>query len=309
MIFFFLFKDNLVALNFKYDFWHMTATAGSDVVNLDVNFSMTFPLTFKGPYISNNTANVVFPNGQAFVAYPHRPMTLHSPTENSLAVLNHKILEATLTGPKCEIRRGHQTCLSINRLWHELCDMLRRLVEPQLLDIMIVQFRNEKVSNHGSIPITIDSFADDLAIVSFGLSRKKLEDNTNKILSLVNSKLFELNLSIANHKTVSVVFRCPFIQGRGFRGSTTFRRNPILKIGSNSIHISKSYKYLGVNIDNRLSWTPHINSIKDKILWISSNFYRVSKNFNHQHISLMKLWYTSVVQPIISYGAGVWGGS
>ncbi|GFU16112.1 hypothetical protein TNCV_3452101 [Trichonephila clavipes] len=76
------------------------------------------------------------------------------------------------------------------------------------------------------------------------------------------------------------------------------------KIGSNSILISKSYKYLGVNIDNRLSWTPHINSIKDKILWISSNFYRVSKNFNHQHISLMKLWYTSVVQPIISYGAG-----
>ncbi|GFW48856.1 hypothetical protein TNCV_3900541 [Trichonephila clavipes] len=26
----------------------------------------------------------------------------------------------------------------------------------QLLDIMSVQFRNEKVSNHGSIPITID---------------------------------------------------------------------------------------------------------------------------------------------------------
>ncbi|GFW89733.1 transposable element Tcb1 transposase [Trichonephila clavipes] len=30
------------------------------------------------------------------------------------------------------------------------------LLEPQLLDIMIVQFRNEKVSNHGSVPITID---------------------------------------------------------------------------------------------------------------------------------------------------------
>ncbi|GFX46775.1 hypothetical protein TNCV_4039231 [Trichonephila clavipes] len=30
------------------------------------------------------------------------------------------------------------------------------LVRYQLLDIMIVQFRNEKVSNHGSIPITID---------------------------------------------------------------------------------------------------------------------------------------------------------
>ncbi|GFV58306.1 uncharacterized protein TNCV_558681 [Trichonephila clavipes] len=82
-------------------------------------------------------------------------MTLHSPTENSLAVLNHKILEANSQVQKVKLG-GHQTCLSINQLWHELCDMLRRLVEPQLLDIMIVQFRNEKVSNHGSIPITID---------------------------------------------------------------------------------------------------------------------------------------------------------
>ncbi|GFT31594.1 hypothetical protein TNCV_5064841 [Trichonephila clavipes] len=31
-----------------------------------------------------------------------------------------------------------------------------KLNTMKLLDIMIVQFRNEKVSNHGSIPITID---------------------------------------------------------------------------------------------------------------------------------------------------------
>ncbi|GFW17654.1 hypothetical protein TNCV_2652111 [Trichonephila clavipes] len=75
-------------------------------------------------------------------------MTLHSPTENSLAVLNHKILEANSQVQNGKLG-GHQTCLSINRLWHVL-------LKPQLLDIMIVQFRNEKVSNHGSIPITID---------------------------------------------------------------------------------------------------------------------------------------------------------
>ncbi|GFS78963.1 uncharacterized protein TNCV_4342011 [Trichonephila clavipes] len=57
----------------------------------------------------------------------HRPMTLHSPTENSLAVLNHKILEANSQVQNVKLG-GHQTCLSINRLWHELCDMLRRLV-------------------------------------------------------------------------------------------------------------------------------------------------------------------------------------
>ncbi|GFT52378.1 hypothetical protein TNCV_502141 [Trichonephila clavipes] len=57
---------------------------------------------------------------------------------------------------KTGIRSGHQTCLSINRLWNELCDILRRLLEPQLPDIMIVQFRNEKLVITGSIPITID---------------------------------------------------------------------------------------------------------------------------------------------------------
>ncbi|GFT66240.1 hypothetical protein TNCV_650681 [Trichonephila clavipes] len=75
-------------------------------------------------------------------------MTLHSPTENSLVVLNHKILGGQFTGPKREIRRSPN--VSFNK------SIMARQLEPQLLDIMIVQFRNEKVSNHGSIPITID---------------------------------------------------------------------------------------------------------------------------------------------------------
>ncbi|GFT30068.1 uncharacterized protein TNCV_715311 [Trichonephila clavipes] len=116
--------DNLVALHSKYDFWHRTATAGSDVVQSGRPIFDDF-FQHLWPYIGNNTANVVF--RQAFVAYPHRPMTLHSPTENSLAVLNHKILEANSQVQNVKLG-GHRTCLSINRLWHELCDMLRRLV-------------------------------------------------------------------------------------------------------------------------------------------------------------------------------------
>ncbi|GFX51374.1 uncharacterized protein TNCV_3103071 [Trichonephila clavipes] len=49
------------------------------------------------------------------------------PHKNSLAVLNHKILEANSQVQNVKLG-GHQTSLSINRLWHELCDMLRRLV-------------------------------------------------------------------------------------------------------------------------------------------------------------------------------------
>ncbi|GFV85438.1 uncharacterized protein TNCV_3772621 [Trichonephila clavipes] len=103
-----------------------TATAGSDVVQPGRPIFDDFFQHLK-PYIGNNTANVVIPNGQAFVAYPHRPMTLHSPTKNSLALLNRKILEANSQVQNVKLG-GHQTCLSINRLWYELCEMLRRLV-------------------------------------------------------------------------------------------------------------------------------------------------------------------------------------
>ncbi|GFU99099.1 uncharacterized protein TNCV_1228131 [Trichonephila clavipes] len=71
-------------------------------------------------------------------------MTLHSPTENSLAVLNYKILEANSQVQNVKLG-GHQTCLSINRLWHGLCDMLRRLVETTAPDIMIVNSAMKKL--------------------------------------------------------------------------------------------------------------------------------------------------------------------
>ncbi|GFX46910.1 uncharacterized protein TNCV_4040541 [Trichonephila clavipes] len=103
-----------------------TATAGSDVLQSGRPIFDDFFQHLR-PYIGNNAATVVFQMVKRLWLI-RRPMTLHSPTENSLAVLNHKILEANSQVRNVKLG-GHQTCLSINRLWHELCDMLRRLVE------------------------------------------------------------------------------------------------------------------------------------------------------------------------------------
>ncbi|GFW90842.1 uncharacterized protein TNCV_2418361 [Trichonephila clavipes] len=102
-----------------------TATAGSNVVQSGRPIFDDF-FQRLWPYIGNNTANVVFQMVKR-LWHPYRPMTLHSPTENSLAVLNHKILEANSQVQNVTLG-GHPTCLSINRLWHELCDILRRLL-------------------------------------------------------------------------------------------------------------------------------------------------------------------------------------
>ncbi|GFW75847.1 uncharacterized protein TNCV_4430291 [Trichonephila clavipes] len=104
----------------------MTATAGSDVVQSGRPIFDDF-FQHLWPYIGNNTTNVVFQMVKRLWLIRIDQMTLHSPTENSLAVLNHKILEANSQVQNVKLG-GHQTCLSTNRLWHELCDMLRRLV-------------------------------------------------------------------------------------------------------------------------------------------------------------------------------------
>ncbi|GFU82183.1 adhesion G protein-coupled receptor B2 [Trichonephila clavipes] len=52
-------NDNLVALHFKYDLWHRTAIAGSDVVQSGRPIFDDF-FQHLWPYIGNNTVNVVF---------------------------------------------------------------------------------------------------------------------------------------------------------------------------------------------------------------------------------------------------------
>ncbi|GFW92137.1 uncharacterized protein TNCV_3540231 [Trichonephila clavipes] len=81
-------------------------------------------------------------------------MTLHSPTENSLAVLNHKILEANSQVQNVKLG-DHPTCLSINRLWHELCDTLRRLVGTTAPGHHDCSIQEEKIVFRGSFVVKV----------------------------------------------------------------------------------------------------------------------------------------------------------
>ena len=42
--------------------------------------------------------------------------------------------------------------------------------------------------------------------------------------------------------------------------------------------IAKSFKHLGVTIDNRLSWKAHVNYVKTKALKFTNNLLRFAKN-------------------------------
>ncbi|GFU81357.1 uncharacterized protein TNCV_1380251 [Trichonephila clavipes] len=70
--------------------------------------------------------------------------------------LNPPRSRGQFTGPKRQIRRSPNVSFNNSIMAQAVLTCCAVLLEPQLLDIMIVQLRNENVSNHGSIPITID---------------------------------------------------------------------------------------------------------------------------------------------------------
>ncbi|GBN08339.1 hypothetical protein AVEN_3937-1 [Araneus ventricosus] len=92
-------------------------------------------------------------------------------------------------------------------------------------------------------------------------------------------------------------------------GQVVFNRSPCFKINNKGIRVSTSLKYLGINIDNRLTWTAHIMTLHSKIFKLTQNFNRIVQSDFSIDKHILKTWYFVVIEKALLYGAGVWGGS
>ena len=85
-----------------------------------------------------------------------------------------------------------------------------------------------------------------------------------------------------------------------------FSVNPI-KIQDQEVEIVDTYKYLGVVIDNRLNWAPHV----DKVLKKTQSrlfFLRKLRSFNVCNRMLI-MFYQTVVSSVMTYALVCWGGN
>ncbi|GBM33343.1 Putative protein in type-1 retrotransposable element R1DM [Araneus ventricosus] len=120
----------------------------------------------------------------------------------------------------------------------------------------------------------IQAFADDLALLIAGRTARELENKTNLILAAISDKLEDLELKLSIEKCQAVVYRSIASQKFSKRNSTVLNRKPTFKIKNHSIKF------------NRV--------VKSK--WI------MNKN-------LLKIWYYTVIEKALLYGASVWGGA
>ena len=78
----------------------------------------------------------------------------------------------------------------------------------------------------------------------------------------------------------------------------------VIKFGNESIDRVQSSKFLGVIIDDQLSWKQHTNHIKNKI---SKSIGIISKARKHLNKDALKTLYYAFVYPLILYCSIIWG--
>lgn len=143
----------------------------------------------------------------------------------------------------------------------------------------------------------LQGFADDTVIATTHKSRDRLEEKINLCLEKIHNWCVENKITINPNKCESMVV------GK----NRPLSRRISTKINGERIPSKKEIKYLGILIDERLSWTPHIHWIQKKgkkILNILRSLVGTTWGMGSEAI---KTIYNVAVVPAITYGAEIWG--
>ena len=140
-------------------------------------------------------------------------------------------------------------------------------------------------------------FADDTTLVMSNSNFTDLVHTFNNSLMHVNSWLIRNRLSLNINKTVAVIFS---------NRTASIDYSNELSINNNRVKYQTDVKYLGVIIDNALSFKSHINLVSNKISKNLGILYKLS-NFV-PHYVLRNIYY-SLIYPYLTYCNLVWGGA
>ena len=146
------------------------------------------------------------------------------------------------------------------------------------------------------IPCDLQGFADDLILTASGFDADTLRDVTQRSLNAIEAWCIDNDLKISTSKTHSVMFT----------RKLKWKLARPLKVHGEDLKLVESTKFLGITLDQKLSWTAHISKQSKKakgILMMCKSALGPTWGFTP---ATMKWIYTAVVRPMLSYGAAIW---
>ena len=152
------------------------------------------------------------------------------------------------------------------------------------------------IQKNCSTLISIILFADDTSIFYSHKCLKTLNGIVQNELDKVSKWLIVNKLSINTSKTKFIVFRSSMKKRQNFKVEIT--------LNGKNIEQAKSTTFLGVVIDEFLTWNDHINTILKKIIKSTAI---ISKSRYFLNMNARKLLYYALVYPYLIYGNLIWG--
>lgn len=137
-------------------------------------------------------------------------------------------------------------------------------------------------------------FADDVAITACGKHKDEVEFIASETISIVENWLKSMKLTLASHKTEMVLI--------------SSRKKPetaVIKIDNHILLSSRSVKYLGIMLDDKLNFKTHIDYVADKASKKIAALSRMLPNIGGPRSS-KRLLLARVISSTILYAAPVW---
>ena len=141
-------------------------------------------------------------------------------------------------------------------------------------------------------------FADDTNTFVSGENEELAYDSANKVLEAIHLYMYANKLHINHNKVFYIHFRP---KGRNASNETNFD----LKLSGKSIKQVTETKFLGVIIDENLSWLPHVNYLENKLKSCIGIINRIRDCIPP---TLHKSIYHTLFESHLTYGLTVWGG-
>ena len=138
-------------------------------------------------------------------------------------------------------------------------------------------------------------YADDTTIFYSSDDMNTLYNTMNSELELLSQWYMANKLSLNTSKTQYVLFSKD--------GRQTYD-NLVIRINGNSINSTNTANFLGLTIDNKLTWEYHIRSCKKRI---SSGLYALNTAKQFVSEAHLRTLYFSLMHSHITYGILLWG--
>ena len=138
------------------------------------------------------------------------------------------------------------------------------------------------------------SFADDTTMYISNKSSKMLFQNANRELSNLKTWFDANKLSLNSKKTKFLLFRTKTMK---------YNDELSLSIGGDIIHREEFTTFLGMRIDDMLSWDQHINYLHKKL---SSTLYVLRSCKHVLSCANLKLLYNTLFESHLRYGIILW---